>query len=45
MDKVLERLKEELDLFSDNNMMVTVKRSDLELLVKAYEKLKEEEMK
>lgn len=42
MDKVLERLKEELDMFGEDNKMITVKRSDLEDLIKAYEKLKKE---
>lgn len=42
MDKVLERLKEELEMFGEDNKMITVKRSDLEDLIKAYEKLEKE---
>jgi len=40
MEKFLENLKEELDLISDIQPMITVKRSDLENLIHAYEKLK-----
>lgn len=42
MEKFLENLKEELDLISDIQPMITVKRSDLESLIRAYEKLKKE---
>jgi hypothetical protein len=42
MDRTLERLKEELDMFSDDQPTITVSRKDLEMLVKAYEKLKED---
>lgn len=38
----LESLKEDLVEMSDNQLMITVKRSDLENLIQAYEKLKEE---
>lgn len=38
--KPLERLKEDLD--ETTLMMITVKRTDLEWLVNAYENLKEE---
>lgn len=37
--KALERLKEDLD--ETTLMMITVKRSDLEELIQAYESLKE----
>jgi len=40
--KCLESLKEDLDEMSNNQLMITVKRSDLESLIQAYEKLKEE---
>lgn len=36
-----ERLKEELDLFSDEHKMITVSRADLERLLKQYDELKE----
>lgn len=42
MEKFLENLKEELDLMSDIQPTITVKRSDLENLIRAYEKLKTE---
>lgn len=42
MEKFLENLKAELDEFSDMQPVITVRRSDLESLIKAYEKLKEE---
>ncbi|MFC6040356.1 hypothetical protein ACFPYN_13080 [Paenisporosarcina macmurdoensis] len=38
----LESLKEDLVEMSNNHLMITVKRSDLENLIQAYEKLKEE---
>ncbi len=38
----LESLKEDLVEMSNNQLMITVKRSDLENLIQAYEKLKEE---
>ncbi|MGI2329694.1 hypothetical protein [Planococcus sp. YIM B11945] len=38
MEKFLENLKEELNEISDIQPMITVKRSDLENLIKAYEK-------
>lgn len=40
MEKFLENLKEELDEFSDIHPVITVKRSDLEDLIRAYEQLK-----
>ena len=40
--KYLESLKEDLAEMSNNQMMITVKRSDLQSLIRAYEKLKEE---
>ena len=40
MSKFLENLKEELEETSELHPTITVKRSDLESLVKAYEKLK-----
>lgn len=42
MEKFLENLKEELNEISDIQPMITVKRSDLESLIRAYEKLKSE---
>ena len=42
MEKFLENLKEELDLISEIQPTITVKRSDLESLIRAYEKLKNE---
>lgn len=38
----LESLKEDLAEMSNTQVMITVKRSDLESLIQAYEKLKEE---
>lgn len=38
MAKFLEKLKNDLNEMSDSQLMITVKRSDLEQLVKAYEK-------
>jgi len=38
----LESLKEDLAEMSNNQLMITVKRSDLENLIQAYEKLKDE---
>lgn len=40
MEKFLENLKEELNEISEIQPMITVKRSDLESLIHAYEKLK-----
>lgn len=40
--KYLESLKEDLAEMSNNQMMITVKRSDLQSLIRAYEQLKEE---
>lgn len=40
--KFLESLKEDLNEISSNQLMITVKRSDLESLIRAYEKLEEE---
>lgn len=40
--KCLESLKADLAEMSNNQLMITVKRSDLENLIQAYEKLKEE---
>ena len=42
MEKFLENLKEKLNGISDIQPMITVKRSDLENLIRAYEKLKKE---
>lgn len=38
----IERLREELDLTSDEYPMITVMRKDLEHLLRAYENLKNE---
>lgn len=38
----IERLKEELDLFSPEQPMITVSRKDLETLIREYEALKEQ---
>ena len=40
MEKFLESLKAELNEFSDVHPVITVRRSDLEQLIKAYEQLK-----
>lgn len=40
MDKIIERLKEELEMFGENNKTITVSRADLAALIKAYEQLK-----
>jgi hypothetical protein len=37
----IERLKEELDLFSPEQPMITVSRKDLETLIKQYENLQQ----
>lgn len=42
MENFLENLKEELNEISDIQPTITVKRSDLESLIRAYEKLKTE---
>lgn len=42
MDKVLKQLKEDLEMFGPDNLTITVSRKDLALLIKAYEKLKDE---
>ncbi|MCY1692787.1 hypothetical protein OVA29_21995 [Exiguobacterium sp. SL14] len=42
MSTPVERLKETLNEFSDEHMMITVKRKDLEALIRQYENLKEE---
>lgn len=42
MERFLENLKEELDEVSNIQPMIKVKRSDLESLILAYEKLKKE---
>lgn len=36
----IERLKEELDNFSPDHMMITVMRKDLEALINRYENLR-----
>jgi len=36
----IERLKEELDNFSPDHMMITVMRKDLETLINRYENLR-----
>ena len=41
MNKVIERLQEALDEQADWNLVVTVSRKDLQLLIKAYEQLRE----
>ncbi len=41
----IERLKEELENFSPEHMMITVMRKDLEALIRAYETLKAKEEK
>ena len=38
----IERLKEELENFSPEHMMITVMRKDLETLIRAYEALEEQ---
>jgi len=38
----IEQLKEDLDNQADWNVTITVSRKDLEYLIRAYEKLKEE---
>jgi len=43
MEKYLESLKEDLYEMSSHQLMITVKRSDLESLIRAYEKLRENE--
>lgn len=43
MEEFLEDLKEELNEISDIQPIITVKRSDLESLIHAYEKLKNSE--
>lgn len=40
MEKFLESLKEELDAFTELHPVITVRRSDLESLIRAYEQLK-----
>ncbi|ACB62503.1 hypothetical protein Exig_3058 (plasmid) [Exiguobacterium sibiricum 255-15] len=42
MSTPVERLKETLDEFSDEHMMITVSRKDLEALIRSYENLKKE---
>lgn len=42
MENYLKNLKEDLNEISNEQLMITVKRSDLENLIQAYEKLKEE---
>lgn len=37
MSDYLERIKEDLDMFSNENIMISVVRKDLERLVSAYE--------
>lgn len=39
MRDYLERIKEDLDMFDPNSIMITVVRKDLEKLVSAYENL------
>lgn len=38
VEEALERLKEELDMFGENNRMITVSRADLALIVKVMER-------
>ncbi|HJA41881.1 MAG TPA: hypothetical protein H9667_10330 [Firmicutes bacterium] len=38
----LERLKDDLDMMSESNIMITVKRKDLETIINEYEKLLKE---
>ena len=42
MNHPVERLKEELEMSADWNVTITVSRKNLEYLIRAYEKLKEE---
>ncbi|MBH0159099.1 hypothetical protein IHV10_22270 [Fictibacillus sp. 5RED26] len=42
MEKHLERLKEELDMFSDEHPTITVSRKDLVQLIEQIERLKKE---
>ena len=42
MSTPVERLKETLDEFSDESIMITVSRKDLEALIRSYENLKNE---
>lgn len=42
MENYLKSLKEDLSEISNEQLMITVRRSDLESLIQAYEKLKEE---
>ena len=38
----LERLKDDLDMMSESNIMITVKRKDLETIINEYERLLKE---
>lgn len=38
VEMALERLKEELEMFGENNQMITVRRTDLDLIVKVMER-------
>lgn len=38
----LKRIKDDLNMFGEDNATITVSRKDLETLVKAYEQLKEQ---
>lgn len=40
--KFLEELKTDLDTMSSESTMITVKRENLEVLIRQYEKLKKE---
>jgi hypothetical protein len=42
LENYLASLKEDLNETSNEQLMITVKRSNLESLIRAYEKLKEE---
>jgi len=43
MKKLLKQLKEELDMLGNNQNMITMKKTDLENLIREYEKMKEEQ--
>lgn len=42
MNKIIERLQEALDEQAEWNLVVTVNRKDLQMLIKAYEQLCDE---
>jgi len=41
VEKALSRLSEDLKNFSDENLMITVRRKDLEILVNYYKQIKD----